>query len=412
MLRRPRNALVLLLLLLLGMPVQALAATPEELTAALKEAPFYVDPALADAVPAAKRRAVLQAIEKAPIPVFVAFVPLTAGDRYGGDGERFLDVIHGRLGQDGVYVTAEGGLLRYDVYGIDREKFEFSKASTVANFEADDRDEPDIDKAVRFVGAIDDPRVVARAEKINERFEAEAAERDASPLRPFGSASREGEGGPGVGVVLLAVVVLLVLGGLVVRRRRRRHARPAEEEPLIPRRVFEHARSAQAEELREDIEEQLVAFSEEIDARPTPRTAGGTAAQQAGLDAYTAARRVLQSGPGMVDLVGALVLTHDGARALAEAQALEAGRKPPRPVRLCFFDPRHGAAVGVVERGFAVAVPACAECQRALRAGGSPSPLLDDGEPWFERDSLWAKTGFGVFSDKLATRVLGGELRR
>ncbi len=409
--RRPLSALIAFLLLLVLAPAQAHAATPSEVTAALGKAPLFVDPALADAVPAAKRRAVLRAIEAAPVPVFVALVPLTKGDRYGGDGRRFLDVVHGRLSENGVYVTAEEGLLKQSGFGIDEEKLQLSKASTVGNFESEDRDQPDIEKVLRFVKALGAPRLDARAQKVRDRLDARSGSYSVGPVR-VDRGSRSNDDGAGWLGVLLVLAGLLVAGGLVLRWRRGRHARPEEEEPLIPRRIFEHARSAQAEELREDIEEQLVVFSEEIDKRPTPRTPGGTSAQQSGLDAYTAARRVLQSDPGMVDLVGALVLTHDGARALAEAQALEAGRNPPRPVRLCFFDPRHGAATGEIARGFAVSVPACAECRRALQAGGAPSPLLDDGEPWFESDSLWAKTGFGVFSDKLATRVLGGELRR
>lgn len=415
----PRSPLALaaLLLLLLWVPAQAGAATPAEVTAGLKRSPLFVDPALADAVPAAKRGEVLDAIGNAKVPVFIALVPLTKGDRYGGDGRRFLDVIHGRLGRDGIYLTAEEGLLNHNGYGItDATQERLYNASTVGNFESEDRDEPDIDKARRFVEALGDPRLEARAQKVNDRLEAQSRryEKGGSRYVAPAGASGDGEdgGGPGLVVILLGLTALLVLGGLVLRWRRRRYARPSEEEPLIPRRVFEHARSARAEELREDIEGQLLAFSDEVDRLPGPRTEAGADAQQRGLDAYTAARRVLQSDPEMVDLVGALVLTHDGARALAETEAFEAGRTPPAPVRLCFFDPRHGAATGEVRRGFAVPVPACAECRRALQAGGSPSPLLDDGEPWFEGDSVWAKTGFGVFSDKLATRVLGGELRR
>lgn len=34
----------------------------------------------------------------------------------------------------------------------------------------------------------------------------------------------------------------------------------------------------------------------------------------------------------------------------------------------------------------------------ALRADRPPDALLDDGTPWFETDSLWARTGFGPSS--------------
>lgn len=38
--------------------------------------------------------------------------------------------------------------------------------------------------------------------------------------------------------------------------------------------------------------------------------------------------------------------------------------------------------------------------------------LLDAGKPWSEADSLWARTGVGVFEPDLAQRVIRGELRR
>jgi len=45
-------------------------------------------------------------------------------------------------------------------------------------------------------------------------------------------------------------------------------------------------------------------------------------------------------------------------------------------------------------------------------AGRPPDALRDDGTPWFETDSLWARTGYGVFEPDLAQRVGRGELRR
>ena len=57
-------------------------------------------------------------------------------------------------------------------------------------------------------------------------------------------------------------------------------------------------------------------------------------------------------------------------------------------------------------------MPACQACRNDLRAGRPPDALRDDGRVWFETDSLWARTGFGVFEPDLAERVLRGELTR
>ncbi|HEV2776855.1 MAG TPA: hypothetical protein VGV90_14775, partial [Solirubrobacteraceae bacterium] len=247
-----------------------------------------------------------------------------------------------------------------------------------------------------------------------ERTEARLRQqrRDIPPPRPVADETEEG----GATGWLVALGILAALGAgsaLVHRRRRHRHARPAPvEEPLIPARVFRHAHTAQAGELREQIEERLLTFAERIDRRGTPSDEAAQERQQHALDAYAAARRVLASDPRMVDLVGALVLVEDGTRALAAAEALEAGRPAPPPVPLCFFDPRHPASTKPVEWKPDLTVPACGACRSDLRRGRPPDALRDDGRPWFETDSLWARTGFGVFDPDLAERVGRGELRR
>ncbi|HEV2059065.1 MAG TPA: hypothetical protein VGR11_06895, partial [Solirubrobacteraceae bacterium] len=172
------------------------------------------------------------------------------------------------------------------------------------------------------------------------------------------------------------------------------------------------AHTAQAGELREQIEERLIAFADRIDRTGTPASNTAQERQQHALDAYAAARRVLASEPRMVDLVGALVLVEDGSRALAAAEALEAGRPAPRTAPLCFFDPRHPGSTRPVAWQGGLTVPACTTCRAALRANRPPDALLDDGRPWFETESLWARTGFGVFAPDLAQRVGRGELRR
>ena len=137
-----------------GAAPAAAATLPKDIAAQLRRSPLVVDPSLAEAVPAAQRRAVLRAIEAAPYPVWVVLVPLTPGDRYGGDASRFLRVIHGRLGRDGVYLTADDRLLTYMAFGVDEEQPDLYQASTVGNFESRDFDEPQIAKVRRFLEAL------------------------------------------------------------------------------------------------------------------------------------------------------------------------------------------------------------------------------------------------------------------
>lgn len=409
--RRTRSlaGLVCALVALLGAAAPAVATmSPKQIAAKLRSSPLVVDPSLEDAVPKAQRDAVLIAIRKAPYPVWVVYVPLTPGDRYGGSGTRFLDVIHGRLGENGVYVTMDTILTTRD-FGIDAEHPDLFYAMEVGQFGTDDYDEPKIEKIRRFVEALSLPEA-----ELATRFEETTARMRAvnEAVNPS-SGSSDDEGGGWLVPALIGLCVLLA--GLVGFRvmRYRRSARPAApDEPLIPARVFEHAATAQAGELRDQIEARLLEFADRIDRTPTPQRPDAQEHQQHALDAYAAARRVIKDRPEMVDLVGALVLVEDGTRALAAAEALEAGQAAPGPSRLCFFDPRHPGAAKLVDWERDLRVPACQACRNDLRAGRPPDALRDDGRVWFETDSLWARTGFGVFEPDLAERLLRGEQTR
>jgi MYXO-CTERM domain-containing protein len=393
-----------------GAAPAAAASLPKDIAAQLRRSPLVVDPALAEAVPAAQRHAVLRAIKAAPYPVWAVLVPLTPGDRYGGDASRFLNVIHGRLGRDGVYVTVDDRLLTTEAFGVDDDHPDLYQASTVGNFESREFDEPQIAKVRRFVEVLGAPDLTARYERTEARLRRQR-EQFAPP--PAATADGEDEGGGSGWLLPVGVLALLGAGGVFVHRRRHRHARPAPvDEALLPARVFQHAHTAQADELREQIEERLLTFADRIDRTGTPSDPAAQERQQHALDAYAAARRVLSSDPRMVDLVGALVLVEDGTHALAAAEALETGRPAPRPVPLCFFDPRHPGSTKPIEWKPDLTVPACGTCRGELRGGRSPDALRDDGHPWFETDSLWARTGFGLFEPDLAQRVGRGELRR
>jgi hypothetical protein len=403
-------ACALITLLAAAAPAVATMA-PKEIAAQLRSSPLVVDPSLDDAVPKAQRDAVLIAIRKAPYPVWVVFVPLTAGDRYGGDGSRFLDVVQSRLGRDGVYVTIDQVLTTRD-FGVDDSHPDLFYATEVGQFGTADYQEPKIEKIRRFVEALSlsDADLATRFAETEARMR---ATRDAVDGPSSTTGGSDGGSGWLLPVLLGLGAVLAGLMALRLVRYRRRSARPAApDEPLIPARVFEHASTAQAGELRDQIEARLLEFAARIDRRPTPERPDAQERQQHALDAYAAARRVLAQRPEMVDLVGALVLVEDGTRALAAAEALEAGRPAPGPSRLCFFDPRHPGVSKLVDWERGLRVPACQACRNDLRAGRPPDALRDDGRVWFETDSLWARTGFGVFEPDLAERLLRGERTR
>jgi hypothetical protein len=192
-------------------------------------------------------------------------------------------------------------------------------------------------------------------------------------------------------LVLAAAVCVPVLLYLCIPRLRRSRAdsRPA---------VFELAYTAGTERIRRQAQEAVIAFGEELrDAPPS-----GDA-----LDAYQAAAMVLDAATSLADLAGVLVLVNIGR-----------GGRP-----LCLFNPLHGPSAGQVTWRLLgtreqLQVPACGACEQAISRHRPPEVLPDTVNkkrvPYLDVDpgkSVWAATGFGVFSDDLVERILRGDLR-
>lgn len=141
--------------------------------------------------------------------------------------------------------------------------------------------------------------------------------------------------------------------------------------------------------------------AQEAGARLAREIAEAPQPPDAALRSYDAASHVLgREGTTAVDLVGAETL------ALAGLAALRGERRRP-----CFFDPRHGAATRdtVWRRGGVDAkLPACEACSSAISRDVAPASLLDGDRPYWERDGVWARTGFGALDERVADVVLSG----
>ena len=192
-------------------------------------------------------------------------------------------------------------------------------------------------------------------------------------------------------LVLAAAVCISTLSYLCVPRLRRLRAdsRPA---------VFAIADAADTERIRRQAREAVIAFGEEL--RNAPPSEGA-------LDAYQAAAKVLDAATSPTDLAGVLVLVNIGRGG------------PP----LCLFNPLHGPSARQVNwrllgRREQLRVPACSACAEAIGRHRPPEVLADSVNkkhvPYLEVDpakSVWAATGFGVFSDDLVERILRGDFR-
>ncbi len=125
------------------------------------------------------------------------------------------------------------------------------------------------------------------------------------------------------------------------------------------------------------------------------------------LTARDAVEQLLDSGD-VADLIGAQVVARAGSRDLSRGR-----RGKGEALRTCFFDPRHPEATSTARWHLGdggVEVPCCGACGTAVVHDGTPAylrlPARRGTEPYWERDDVWARTGFGAVSDFLARDVL------
>jgi hypothetical protein len=364
---------------LLAAPAAA-AESVTQIARALERSPLY---APESALPTADRARIEEAIRRAPDPVYVALVD-----------KDLLPAIAKRLGRPGVYVTAGDGSVDPLAVGVDEKRS--SQAALVVVHQSAVL-EPASALLPRFLRLLSDPRLPERYRQVRDELRGGGA----TPVAP-GQVREADDGGvpwPVVGGVAALLAVVLI--GVLVAWRRGGAQVASRLPPVLPERVFEHARTSAERELRESIETQLVAFAEAIDGTSAPESEAAQESYQRALDSYSAARKTLDEASGTPDLAGSLVLIDRGRAALAGAL--------PQPI--CFFNPLHGHALRPVAWKDDERVPACRECSTAVRGGEAPDALLDDGRPYFERDGVWARTGYGAFADDLAERILRGDLR-
>jgi hypothetical protein len=189
-------------------------------------------------------------------------------------------------------------------------------------------------------------------------------------------------------LVLAAAVCVSALSLCILRLRRpRADSRPA---------VFALADAADTERIRRQAQEAVIAFGEEL--RNAPPSEGA-------LDAYQAATMVLDTATSLADLAGVLVLVNIGR-----------GGPPP-----CLFNPLHGPSARPVTWRLLgsreqLRVPACGACAQAISRHRPPEVLPDTVHkkhvPYLDvnpGESIWAATGFGVFSEDLVGRILRGD---
>ncbi|WP_122818459.1 hypothetical protein [Nocardioides pantholopis] len=238
-------------------------------------------------------------------------------------------------------------------------------------------------------GLVDD--LAARERELTPYETPAWSEEYASPSSPVDwTAGKRWMVGSTVGGLLLAVL-LQSLHGWPGWRRRPALVHTARE--LVPPDVAE---------VRAEADAGLTALAEALATAPA-----GPRSDQAAL-AREAAEPLLRS-TDLRDVVGALVLVRAGRHVLVHGA---------RSYRACYVNPLHGAAKRSAQWRFGdteVEVPVCRACGRAFAGGQAPAALVvrRGGRPYYEEDTVWARTGYGSLTADLAdlTRQVAGERR-
>ncbi len=367
---------VLALALALALPVTPARADArvDGMARALRADPVFVSSATTRSMPPAAVAALRRAVAAAGVPMFVVVAP-SFGDEPGLATLRALpDLLHDRLDRDGIYLVVDLSPGAYaQAFGVKARTDVTRLGSTVY----DDRPDAGPGEAARYAVAL----LSTGARRASARRGGERSVQ-AAPVIAAGA---------GAGALGFVVAGWPWLAGW---RRRRKEPEPADGS----QRTGAIAPPLDARALRDQAHGELAGLSSALAAAVAPSPAA--------FDAYAAASKLLEDAgeDDALSLLAALELTRR-----AEA-ALRGRTRTP-----CFFDPRHAPAKTQTRwrlGGEEADLPACRPCARRVAKDRAPVALQDGGRPYFERDTLWARTGFGALDDDLPARVLAGEARR
>ncbi|CAB4921973.1 unannotated protein [freshwater metagenome] len=344
----------------------------------LRSDPVFVSPSLRRVVSAEDEAALRRDVAAMPYPTYVVVAPAFRDEP---DLESFPDLatlLRDRLGRDGLYLVADenGSGLGADAFGVRTRGDTRGLISTVLG--AVPRGDGPVAR-VRF--ALEHLRTGATA--TGGTVDDDASD-DARFFSILGVSTL-------VGLVVPLGIAASTPGG---RRRRaeRRRARLAARDARIAA-APAVAPPVERGEARRDAQDAVAGLARAIAEADAP--------PDRALRTYDAASHALgREDATPMDLVG--------ARALADAGRAQLRGASWRP---CLFDPRHGEGDRPTRwrrDGQDAVIPACADCAALLADGKAPPVLQDRGRPYWERDTVWARTGFGAIDDDVADAVLAG----
>lgn len=397
--------------------------TVDGLVAALRVDPVVVDQTMGDGDAAGAHDLLTSQVRKVGFPVYVALVSRPVDDPTSdSDRAALITALHRKLDRPGLYVVATTD------HADDVEGFGIPADPTlvdVARFSA-------TDQLQKLLPKDDYPGPVAQAQLAV--LTAQHADR-MRPARDYGvpsvvpraelrriAGSRYGQPTPdvdnhhaysnradiadrwlagGAGFGFVAPLVLLLLRGRWPgwAPSQRLPKRPTSRGvPAAPDRV----RPAEVRALARREVDRLAGAIAGADVRRARPEWWDRA------DRAREAAEKVQASDDLADQVGAVVLARTGRRDLARAIGRRRDTRQDRPYHCCFFNPLHdeGVQQATWRQGDSeLRIPVCHAC-RAVEDGGAPNALKIGRKPYYERDDLWARTGYGALVDDLADVVL------
>jgi hypothetical protein len=219
-----------------GAPAASIGApsTPgQQIAAALRASPLYVDPSLSAVFPPGVRSSLLHQISRAPVPVFILAVPLPSGGEWANGGQ-LATVVHDYLGRDGIYLTIDAEFsYQIDAYtfpsdpaGTGAAPYNAADAAMAANLARATRDGGLAQKFLRCVELIADGQSVPA-------YQAALRQAGAPQVAPHRRTAT------GQGHVLLIVLIVLTavaaaLAAATAARRLLRRRQPRQSPALLP----------------------------------------------------------------------------------------------------------------------------------------------------------------------------------
>jgi hypothetical protein len=333
----------------------------------LKQSPVFVSDSITRRVDDADRADLERQVKAMPFPTFLVVAP-SLSEEYLSGADR-LALLRDGLGEDGLYILSDDRGTNVEVSAFGVQLPMRAHDITQATYWDFDRKDPAPEK-LAYVLAL------ARGEPRMPRSERAAIPPDEGGPQPTPYQAPGEESNAGLGFAIIGVFAFsATLSASVLERRRRRRLSRGRR----------HAGSLPAGDVRERAISARARLAHEIGRKRKP--------SERALDLEAAASMALERKGKPIDDLGALILAERGREALK-------GNERDR----CYFDPRHaGRAVPTrwTSDRAAIEVPACKQCAKAIAAGKAPDSLWDGDRPYWQRESVWARTGFGALQRDL-----------